>query len=312
MDLAAGMRRRRRITIKKDLLDFYAPQGCALILEGGAMRGVFEAGVLDAFLSKGLHFRHVVGTSVGTMQAMCYLSGQKGRNIRINATYCRDPRYMGIKHLLKEKNYFNFDFMFGELAHQLDPMDMETYRAAETELYAVLTDGITGKHRYISNKECGEEEFTKAVEASASIPLLSPPVEIDGVPYVDGGLAMPLVPFPYELPFPAEKPVYILTRQNSYRKKSMPSVARKIAQAIWGKKYPMILESMCTIPERYNARIEKLLQLEAEGKIFVFRPEKTVTVKRAETNPAKLRQLHGEGYRIGMARFNELMRWIHA
>ena len=76
---------------------------------------------------------------------MRYMSGQKGRNIRINTTYCNDPRYMGIKHLLREKNYFNFKFMFGELANELDPMDMETYRASDTELYAVVTDGQTGK-----------------------------------------------------------------------------------------------------------------------------------------------------------------------
>ena len=172
----------RCMTEKINSFDFYVPMDIPLVLEGGAMRGVFEAGVLDVFIEKGLHFRKVVGTSAGAMQGMCYMSGQKGRNIRINTTYCNDPRYMGIKHLLREKNYFNFKFMFGELANELDPMDMETYRASDTELYAVVTDGQTGKARYISNKSRSEEDFVKAVEASASIPVLSPPVEIDGIP----------------------------------------------------------------------------------------------------------------------------------
>lgn len=298
------------MTKKINLFDINVPKEIPLVLEGGAMRGVFEAGVLDAFIGTGLHFRRLVGTSAGAMQAMCYLSGQKGRNIRINTTYCNDPRYMGIKHLLKEKNYFNFKFMFGELAKELDPMDMEAYRESSADLYAVVTDGHTGKARYISNKSRSEEEFIKAVEASASIPVLSPPVEIDGVPYVDGGLAIPLVPFYDELPFPVEKSVYILTRPVSYRKKSMPYMMRKMAKAMWGRKYPAIVDCMLTIPERYNMRVERLLELENEGKVFIFRPENPVEVSRAERNPAKLRLLHGEGYRIGMARFDELMRWL--
>lgn len=301
----------RCMTEKINSFDFYVSMDIPLVLEGGAMRGVFEAGVLDVFIEKGLRFRKVVGTSAGAMQGMCYISGQKGRNIRINTTYCNDPRYMGIKHLLREKNYFNFKFMFGELANELDPMDMETYRASDTELYAVVTDGQTGKAHYISNKSRSEEDFVKAVEASASIPVLSPPVEIDGIPYVDGGLAIPLVPFYDELPFPVKKSVYILTRPISYRKRQMPYFLRKMAEAVWGRKYPAIVDSMCTIPERYNARLEKILQMEKEGDVFIFRPENPVKVSRAERNPAKLRVLHGEGYRIGMMRFDELMRWLH-
>ena len=151
----------------------------------------------------------------------------------------------------------------------------------------------------------------KDLEASASIPVLSPPVEIDGMPYVDGGLAIPLVPFYDELPFPVKKSVYILTRPISYRKRQMPYFLRKMAEAVWGRKYPAIVDSMCTIPERYNARLEKILQMEKEGDVFIFRPENPVKVSRAERNPAKLRVLHGEGYRIGMMRFDELMRWLH-
>lgn len=299
------------MTKKINLFDFYVPKEIPLILEGGAMRGVFEAGVLDAFIGKRLHFRRVVGTSVGAMQAMCYLSRQKGRNIRINTMYCNDPRYMGMKHLIKEKNYFNFKFMFGELANEIDPMDMETYRVSGAELYIVITDGHTGKARYISNKGRSEEGFVKAVEASASIPVLSPPVEIEGTLYVDGGLSMPLAPFYDELPFPVKKSVYILTRPLTYRKKNMPYVMKKMAKVVWGKKYPAIVESMLTIPRRYNARVERLLELEKEGEVFIFRPENPVEVSRVERNPAKLRVLHGEGYRIGMAQFDELMRWIH-
>lgn len=226
----------RCMTEKINSFDFYVPMDIPLVLEGGAMRGVFEAGVLDVFIEKGLRFRKVVGTSAGAMQGMCYMSGQKGRNIRINTTYCNDPRYMGIKHLLREKNYFNFKFMFGELANELDPMDMETYRASDTELYAVVTDGQTGKARYISNKSRSEEDFVKAVEASASIPVLSPPVEIDGIPYVDGGLAIPLVPFYDELPFPVKKICIYIDTADFLQKKADALFLEEDGRSRVGKK----------------------------------------------------------------------------
>ena len=297
-------------TKKSNISNFYAPDEASLILEGGAMRALFEAGVLDAFLEKGLHFKKMTATSAGAMQAICYLAEQKGRSVRINTTYCNDPRYMGFRHLWKEKNYFNFNFMFGELTYELDPIDVEALKNTETLLQVIVTNCLNGEAIYLSNKDYTTDEYMKVIEASSSIPLLSPPVEIGSVPYVDGGVGMPLVPLPHELPFSSEKPVYILTREFSYRKKEIPEAYKMLMNLFWKKKYPDVLEAIYRITQIYNEKAEMLSELEAEGKVFVIRPEEPVTVKRAETNPDKIRHLHGEGYRIGIKRFNELMRWI--
>ena len=290
---------------------FYAPDGAALILEGGAMRGVFEAGVLDAFLEKGLRFLKVIGTSAGAMQAICYLSEQKGRNIRINAKYCNDKRYMGFRHLLKKRNYFNFDFMFGQLTYKLDPIDIEALKNTKSDLRVVVTNCLNGQAEYISNKDYPVDEYMNVIKASASIPLLSPPVNIGDVLYADGGVAMPLVPLPEELPFPTAKPVYILTRDASYRKKEIPGICKPFIGFMAGNKYPAVLSALYRVPSVYNQKMEMLLRLEEKGEIFVIRPQGPVSVKRAETDSDKLLQLHNEGYRIGMERFDELMGWLY-
>lgn len=283
----------------------------ALILEGGAMRGIFAAGVLDVFLERGLYFPKMAAISAGTLQAVCYAARQRGRNRRINLTFCRDPRYMGLRHLLSGGSYFNFRFMFGELAHTLDRFDYETFEGNPQELFAVITDCETGAPRYVSSKSRGTEDFMTVCEASCSIPLFSKPVPVDGNFYVDGGVGLPLAPLPAELPFPCEKPVYILTRAAGYRKKPAPRAFRWLMDAAYGKKFPKIAEEMCTIPERYNARLTEIEALEREGKAFVFRSVRPVMVSRVEKDPEKLDALYREGETLARERIEELEAWLH-
>ena len=153
------------------------PQG-TLILEGGAMRGIFTAAVLDAFMERGYYFPEIASISAGTMQALCYLSRQRGRNCKVNLTYAADKRYMGVRHMLHGGSYFNFDFMFGELAHTLLPFDTETFMSAPERMMALVTDCESGKVRYVCNKGHSWEDYIKVCEASCSIPLFSSPVTI--------------------------------------------------------------------------------------------------------------------------------------
>ena len=282
-----------------------------LVLEGGAMRGLFTAGVLDAFMEHQFYFPQVVGISAGTLHGMGYLSRQLGRGIRVNSVYASDPRYMGFRHMIKGGSFFNFDFMFGDLAHKEAPFDFETFEKAKETLYAVITDCKEGKPHFISSHSLGCDEFVKVSEASCSIPLVSKPVKWRGKPFVDGGVGLPLVPLPEEIPIPHGKIVYVLTRDSTYRKKPVPFWFHGLLDAVFGKEYPAVVEGMCTIPERYNEKVEKVLELEKEGKVFVIRPEHPVHVSRTEKNAGKLRALHGEGYTIGMNRFDEMMRWLH-
>ena len=134
-----------------------------LILEGGAMRGLFTAGVLDAFMDHRFYFKKAAGISAGTLQGLGYLSKQCGRSVRVNSAYAADPRYMGFRHMLKGGSFFNFDFMFGPLAHEEDPFDFETFEKAEEELYAVITDCLEGKPHFISSHDLSPSEFMKVV-----------------------------------------------------------------------------------------------------------------------------------------------------
>lgn len=282
-----------------------------LLLEGGAMRGLFTAGVLDAFMERDWYFPQIMGISAGTLQGLCYVSHQKKRSIRLNARFAPDKRYMGLRHLVKGGSYFNFDFIFGDLSHTIDPFDFATFREAPEILYAIMTDCQTGEPVYVSGKSCEIHEFFKVCEASCSIPLFSKPVLLRGRHYVDGGVGMPFVPLPEELPFLCEKPVYILTRDVKYRKKPVPMGFHGLLHAMYGKEYPKVVEGMCSIPERYNKKVEQLLALEKEKKVFIIRPEKPVDVSRTEKNVKKLLALYEEGYQVGLKQFDSLMRWIH-
>ena len=173
-----------------------------------------------------------------------------------------------------------------------------------------ITDCLTGKPVFVSSKSCPLSEFMGVCVASCSIPLLSKPVKLEGKEYVDGGVGMPLVPFPEDLPFPCTKPVYILTRDITYRKKKVPHGFKSLMRAAYGRTYPAVVEGMCSIPERYNEKVEKIIQMEKEGKVFVLRPESPVKVSRVEKDTKKLRALYEEGYQIGMKRFDEMMRWM--
>ena len=285
------------------------PQG-TLILEGGAMRGIFTAAVLDAFMERGYYFPEIASISAGTMQALCYLSRQRGRNCKVNLTYAADKRYMGVRHMLHGGSYFNFDFMFGELAHTLVPFDTETFMSAPERMMALVTDCESGKVRYVCNKGHSWEDYIKVCEASCSIPLFSSPVTIGRSRYVEGGVGMPLAPLPEELPFKTERPVYILTRDISYRKKRVGKLQHMILRTLLGDSLRRIADMMASIPERYNEKAEELIRREQRGEVFIIRPDKPVEVSRTEKDVNKLQALYDEGLRIGRERFDEMMRWI--
>ena len=282
-----------------------------LLLEGGAMRGLFTAGVLDALMEKDFYFPKTMGISAGSLQGLSYVSHQPGRSARVNTTFASDKRYMGLRHLIHGGSYFNFDFMFGDLSHKIDLFAFESFQSAKEILYAIMTDCRTGKPVYVSCKSCDMNEFFKVCEASCSIPLFSKPVLLRGNYYVDGGVGMPFVPLPEELPFHCDKPVYILTRDKEYRKKPVPLGFHEILQVMYGKHFPSIVEGMCAIPERYNKKVEKIISLEKEGKVFIIRPEKPVQVSRTEKDAHKLKALYQEGLDVGRRRFKELMGWLH-
>ena len=124
--------------------EIHGAQESLLIMEGGAMRGLFTAGVLDAFMEEGLYFPCSMGISAGSMQGLCYLAHQRGRSLRMNTRFAKDSRYMGLRHLVKRGSYFNFHFIFGELSESIDPYDFEAAEKSKETLYIIMTDAFTG------------------------------------------------------------------------------------------------------------------------------------------------------------------------
>ncbi len=263
-----------------------------LILEGGAMRGLFTSGVLDVFMENDLYFPQVAGVSAGALNGVNYAAHQPGRSRAVNLDYVNDPRYMGASHLLKNFSYFNFDFLLGEVSETLNPLDFDTLYSSPQKLWAVATDCRTGGPVYFEKNQPGID-FMDAVRASASLPLMGRMVKVGHDVCLDGGVANP-VPLPAELPVSCGKTVLVLTRQAGFRKGGQHRVVRRLYRRRYGA-HPELLEACLTGPERYNQRMDEIDRLEEAGEIFVIRPDGPVTVSRAERSVEKLDALYHRG-----------------
>lgn len=280
----------------------------ALILEGGALRGLFTSGVLDVFMENNIYFPMVCGVSAGSLCAISYLSKQIGRNAELNIGYVNDKRYLGLHSLIHDKMIFNFDFMFGELSHTLVPLDYETFYASEQNLVAFTTEVATG--RSVAFEKDSNCDIMLACRASSSMPLLSKNVEIDGVDYVDGGVSAS-IPYKWALENGFEKIVIILTRDINYRKKPTNSLMKMLYKHSY-KNNTGLVEQLITAPYRYNQYVEDIISLEKSDRIFVIRPETEVKVSRTEKDTKKLRALYNTGLEIGRKQLGNMMKYLES
>lgn len=277
----------------------------ALVLEGGALRSVYAAGVLDTFLENGIEFSYVIGVSAGALNAGNYISKQIGRSARVNIDYVDDPRYIGIKHLIKEKSIFNFDFLFGEPTKEWMPYDEEAFLQSTQRYIIGATNCETGEENYFERHTY--KELTEVLKASSTLPIVSPVTYINKIPYIDGGVAN-AIPIDKAIEDGYKKIVVILTRPKGFKSKS--SFLINVCYRIYYKKYPNVIKKLCTMAERYNKRLDKIEKMEREGKIFVIRPENPVKVGRIEKNKKKLRILYQEGLEEGMKNKEKMLRYL--
>ena len=219
----------------------------ALVLEGGSFRGQFTAGVLDVLMEAGVEIPAVYGVSAGALNGVNYKSHQIGRANRINLAFCNDSRFMGAASFASTGSIVGYDFIFNDVQDRLDPFDNETFDASPIEMYAVATDMLFGTATYLPVKSAVLD--LDAVRASTSLPLVTPPVEIDGHKYVDGGVAdsVPIEHVLEEAGF--DRAVVIVTQDRSYEKKPyefMPAARARYAD------YPYLLEAIETRHDRYS------------------------------------------------------------
>lgn len=267
----------------------------ALVLEGGSLRSMFTSGVLDLFLEEGICLSYVNGVSAGAMCGLNYLAGQRERLLQMNREYLHDKRYISFKNLVKNRMIFNFDFIFGELSQTLLPFDYEAFEHSEQTFEVVATRCRTGKAEFLSKENCSD--MLLAAQASASLPILSRMVKLDGKNYLDGGISMPIA-YQRALDLGYEKVVVILTREHGYRKEPTAKI-HEYARKRYFAPLPKLQKAMEEVPERYNRMQEEMDRLEAEGKIFIIRPEHPVEVSRVEQDIRKLEALYEEGRRVG-------------
>lgn len=262
-----------------------------LLLEGGAMRGLYTAGVLDAFMECGLEFGCVYGVSAGVLNAVNYVARQPGRSAQVNYTCINDRRYLSALNLLRGQSIFDFDYLFDEVPLSI-PFDYEAFAASPQRLIAVATNCLTGEPVMFENRRCAQ--FFDACAASCSLPMVSRAKRVESIPCLDGGISAP-VPLDAGLETGNGRPVLVLTRHRGYRK---PALSRRSLRlcALRCRRYPALHELMRTVPERYNALMDRIDELEAAGRIFVIRPEVPIEIGRLEKDVAKLRALHDSAY----------------
>lgn len=262
----------------------------ALVLEGGSLRGVFTAGVLDVLIEQEVELSYVNGVSAGSMSGMSYVSKQSGRTIKVNLEYVRDKRFMSFQNMVKNRSIFNFDFLFGELSDTLVPFDYDTFYRSNQIFEVVATRCKTGRPEYFEKST--SDDFISAVKASSSIPVLSSMISVNGKKYLDGGCSIP-VAYQRAIDLGYEKIVLVLTREKGYRKPLLDKWTKKGYERYFGP-LPRLLKSLEEVPERYNRMQEEIDQLEAAGRIYVIRPDKHVTVQRTEQDKRKLEAMKTE------------------
>lgn len=261
-----------------------------LVLEGGGMRGLYTAGVLDLFLDRGIVFDTVIGVSAGACNAVSYLTGQRGRNYHVNIDYINDKRYMSARNFLKDGSLFSEEMMFHTIPKELLPFDYEAFRQSKVPFTACCTSCLTGKPVY--HRVTDLEADYKPVLASMSLPLVSKMVPYRDDLLLDGGMADP-IPVEKALRDGCDKLVVVLTREKGYRK--APERTLKLAQALY-RKYPKLVNAIAQRHNVYNAQLDLCRKLEDEGRAILINPDEKVSIKRTEKDTSKLDALYHLGY----------------
>jgi len=258
-----------------------------LVLEGGAMRGLYSAGVLDVFMENNINVDVVYGVSAGALFGINYKSCQKGRALRYNLKYANEKNYMGLYSLITTGNIMNRDFCFKKLVYELDKLDFETYKNNPVDFYVVVTNLRTGKPEYIKIDDAQKD--MEYFRASGSMPFVSKPVEINGNLYLDGAIS-DAIPFKKVLKTNCEKIIVILTRPLGYRIKNSYLPFR-----LFYGNFPNFVETANNYAKKYNETLDLIEKYESENKIIVLRPSKLIKVKRIEKDINKLQSIYDLG-----------------
>ena len=278
-----------------------------LILEGGAMRGMFTCGVIDVFLENNIEFDGMVGVSAGATFGCNFVSKQHGRALRYNKLYSHDKRYASLSSLVKTGDYYGAEFCYEILPQKLDVFDYEALKNNPMEFWVTATDLDTGRAVYHKFTDAGPVDM-KWMRASASMPLFSSIVEIGDRKLLDGGIAdsIPLKFFEHR---GYEKNVVVATQPTSYIKKKNSAMA--VIKAVY-RKYPAMIQAMATRHLRYNRETDYIKARAAVGKAFLIAPEEPLNISHTEKNPAELERVYEIGRKVAEKRLEAMKKYLEA
>ena len=278
----------------------------SLILEGGGMRGVYSAGVLDLLLDKNIEINYCVGVSAGACNCVSYISKQKKRNYRVNMNYINDKRYLSFSNLVRTGSAFGMDMLFDIIPNKLEPFDHEAFISSGTKFFVGATNCDTGLPEFYPIRDFNEDRY-ESLKASISLPLVAKVIDYDNKRFMDGGIAAP-IPIQKAIDDGIEKHVVILTQHKGYRKsktKIMPIIKRKY------KNYKGLIDAMENRYKIYNDTLDMLDKLEEEGKCFIIRPSSPIEVSRFEKDRNKLEDVYNRGYEDAKALSEKLIKFLN-
>ena len=277
-----------------------------LVLEGGGMKGIYTAGVLDFFLEKEINFSSCYGVSAGACCLCSYLSGQKKRAYRINVDYLDQKAYCSVESLIKTGDLFGVDMCYSLIPDYLDPYDYDAFSRYQGKAYAVVTNIKTGKPEYMPLKDMHQDII--AVRASSSLPLVARNVKIGDELYLDGGVS-DSIPIRRSMKDGNRKNVIILTKEEGYIRQPANGAELALIRARYVR-YPKVYECMRERHLTYNNTLQYIEEMQSQGKVFVIRPKQKSNVGRVEKDKAKLDALYEEGYRDAENCYMELLEYL--
>lgn len=278
-----------------------------LLLEGGALRGMYTAGVLDILLENDIDVDAIVGVSAGALIAPNYFSKQKGRVIQLNKKYCNDKRYISKKSLLLTGNLVNKKFAYYEMNKNLDPFDEKAFEKANKKLYVVITNVKTGKAEYRLIKNIFDD--MEIFRASSAMPFVTKMVTVDNDKYLDGAIS-DSIPIDFCLSLNYDKIIVVLTQKFGYKKLPF-NMEEKLAIKAKYHKYNNFIEAMYNRYIQYNDSLEKIKKLEENQNVFVFRPSEDVQLDITKASPEAIERIYNIGTNDAKKNIDKLKKYLN-
>ena len=273
----------------------------SLILEGGTLRPIFSAGVMDALLDNNITFPYCIGVSAGITNGISYISQQRGRNLEVVTKYRNDKRYLGYRNFLKCKSLFGLDFIFDEIPNKLIPFDMDTYKKYPGKVLVGVTNAKTGKTEYLDGKNLDDK--ATMLRATCALPIFFPVIKLNGNEYYDGGICDP-IPIKKAIEDGNDKHLIILTQPKGYKKEL--SKKNVLVAKLLNNKYPNLKDALLNRHDSYNETVRFCEELEKQGKALILRPE--FSLESFEKDVDKLKANYNHGYDLATKRINDIKK----